>query len=321
MNLLKYILIALLFTFLGSENPELVEAPKKYIKGFLKKDVNNKNLNTSKNLTNIGEVEGNSFDLTYRKVLEYDDRTASFYVEVDNNNKAKFEVFLQDGIKIIDNNAIKMSMPLNVTFENNGGVKSVFKKNSKNYALISSKKNSNCYYASIYALDLKKNILETDCLPDFENVDFNGLGGAFINYGENLILSIGAPEWNSDEIRNLAQINSSLFGKTVIIKNEYLNIDQLDSIKKEDLEIFTKGHKNPQGLTLIEEKIYSVEHGPQGGDELNLLEQGKNYGWPIVSYGTLYNNGKGFLKRNNSTISPIFTFLPSIAPSSIGNCP
>ena len=321
MNLLKYILIALLFTFLGYENPELVEAPKKYIKGFLKKDVNNKNLNTSKNLTNIGEVEGNSFDLTYRKVLEYDDRTASFYVEVDDNNKAKFEVFLQDGIKIIDYIATKMSMPLNVTFENNGGVKSVFKKNSKNYALISSKKNSNCYYASIYALDLKKNILETDCLPDFENVDFNGLGGAFINYGDNLILSIGAPEWNSEKIRNLAQINESLFGKTLIFKNEHLNIDQLKSIKKEDLEIFTKGHKNPQGLTLIEEKIYSVEHGPQGGDELNLLEQGKNYGWPIVSYGTLYNNGKGFLKRNNSTISPIFTFLPSIAPSSIGNCP
>lgn len=333
MNLFKYILIALLFTFLGSENPELVEAPKKYIKAYFKKDVNNKDLNsrniqskTTKKVQDLGNlvetevVEGNSFDLTYKKVLDYDDRTASFYVETD-NNKAKFEVFLQDGIKIIDNNAKKMSLPPNIAFKNNGGVKSVFKKNNKNYALISSIKNSNCYHASIYEFEIKKNILETDCLPDIENVDFNGLGGAFINYENNLILSIGAPEWNSDKIRNLAQINSSLFGKTVIIKNEYFNIDQSDSINKEDLEIFTKGHKNPQGITLIEGKIYSVEHGPQGGDELNLLERGKNYGWPLVSYGTLYNNGKGFLKKNNNSTSPIFTFLPSIAPSSIGNCP
>ena len=69
-------------------------------------------------------------------------------------------------------------------------------------------------------------------MPDFENVDFNGLGGAFINYGDNLILSIGAPEWNSEKIRNLAQINESLFGKTLIFKNEHLNIDQFKSIKR-----------------------------------------------------------------------------------------
>ena len=131
MNLFKYILIALLFTFLGSENPELVEAPKKYIKAYFKKDVNNKDLNsrniqskTTKKVQDLGNlvetevVEGNSFDLTYKKVLDYDDRTASFYVETD-NNKAKFEVFLQDGIKIINNNAKKMSLPPNIAFKNN----------------------------------------------------------------------------------------------------------------------------------------------------------------------------------------------------------
>ena len=133
MNLFKYILIALLFTFLGSENPELVEAPKKYIKAFFKKDVNNKDSNSrniqskttkkiqdSSNLVETEVVEGNSFDLTYRKVLDYDDRTASFYVETD-NNKAKFEVFLQDGIKIIDNNAKKchylQTLPLKTMVE------------------------------------------------------------------------------------------------------------------------------------------------------------------------------------------------------------
>ena len=54
-----------------------------------------------------------------------------------------------------------------------------------------------------------------------------------------------------------AHLENKIF--ETLFKNEYLNIDQLDSIKKEDLEIFTKGHKNPQGITLIEGKIYSVE--------------------------------------------------------------
>ena len=332
MKLLKYIFIAILFTFIGYENPSLIENPKKYIKFYLKKlglvktftnnitqlekISENKDLNIS---TNREIIEGNSFDLSYRKILSFDDRTASFYTKFI-NNKLNFEIFLQDGIKINNDNAEEMNLPLNISFEKNGGVKSVFKKNNINFAIISSKKISDCYFASIYNLKIKKSIFETDCLPDYENVDFNGLGGAFINYNNNLILSIGAPEWNSEEIRNLAQKEDSFYGKTIAIEDKFFNSNKDQFLKKEDIKIFTKGHKNPQGITLIEEKIFSVEHGPQGGDEINLLKKGNNYGWPIVSYGTLYNNGKSFLKKN-STSSPIFTFLPSIAPSSLGKCP
>tara|TARA_E500000178_G_scaffold354871_1_gene425459 strand:+ start:1119 stop:2369 length:1251 start_codon:yes stop_codon:yes gene_type:complete len=333
MNLLKYIFIAIIFTFIGYKNPSLIENPKKYIKFYSKKlglsktftsDVKqleiikeNKDLDI---LTNIETVEGNSFDLNYRKVLNFDDRTAGFYITLNDDNP-NFEIFLQDGIKITNNTVKEMNLPLNISFEKNGGIKSVFKKNDINFAIVSSKKIQNCYYASIYNLELKQNILKTDCLPDYENVDFNGLGGAFINYEDNLVLSIGAPEWNSNEIRNLAQKENSLYGKTIIIKDNFLNSDSIESIKKEDVEIFTKGHKNPQGITLIDNKIYSVEHGPQGGDELNLLKKSNNYGWPLVSYGTLYNNGKSFLKKSNDTSAPIYTFLPSIAPSSINKCP
>jgi hypothetical protein len=332
MKFLKYIFIALLFTFIGYENPSLIENPKKYVKFYLKKLGLSKTFTTNKNqLKKIGEnkdlnssanreiVEGNSFDLNYRKIFNFDDRTASFYIKLK-NNKPNFEIFLQEGVKINDDNVQEMNLPLNISFEKNGGVKSVFKKNNINFAIISSKKISNCYYASIYNLKLKKNIFETDCLPDYENVDFNGLGGAFINYDNNLVLSIGAPEWNSEEIRNLAQKKDSLYGKTITIDGRFFNSNKDQFLKKEEIKIFTKGHKNPQGITLIDEKIFSVEHGPQGGDELNLLKKGNNYGWPIVSYGTLYNNGRSFLKKNK-TISPIFTFLPSIAPSSIGKCP
>lgn len=332
MKFLKYIFIAILFTFIGYENPSLTENPKKYVKFYLKKLGLSKTFTTNKNyLEEISKnkdlnnsinpeiVKGNSFDLNYKKILNFDDKTASFYIKFK-DNKPNFEIFLQEGIKIEDKNVQEMNLPLDISFEKNGGVKSVFKKNNINFAIISSKKISNCYYASIYNLEIKENIFETECLPDYKNVDFNGLGGAFINYNNNLVLSIGAPEWSSEAIRNLAQKKDSLYGKTVIIHDKFFNSNKDKFLKKEDIKIFTKGHKNPQGITLIDKKIFSVEHGPQGGDELNLLKKGNNYGWPIVSYGTLYNNGKSFLKKNN-TSDPIFTFLPSIAPSSVGNCP
>ena len=55
--------------------------------------------------------------------------------------------------------------------------------------------------------------------------------------------------------------------------------------------IWTYGHRNPQGMALnpVTGKIFQAEHGPRGGDELNLLIKGRNYGWPVVSYGMNYD--------------------------------
>jgi glucose/arabinose dehydrogenase len=56
--------------------------------------------------------------------------------------------------------------------------------------------------------------------------------------------------------------------------------------------IWSYGHRNPQGLTFdTEGNLWSTEHGPQGGDELNLIEKGKNYGWPVIGYGVNYRTG------------------------------
>ena len=208
MNLIKYILIAIIFTFIGYENPSLTEFPKKYVKFYLKKlkisetfivekkqiDITeqNKDLN---NPNNVESIEGNSFNLEYKKILNFDDRTASFYVK-DEGKKQSFEVYLQEGIKISGEKVSEINLPLNFTLKKNGGVKSVFKKNGLNFALVSSKKNIDCYHASLINLENSKKVFETDCLPDYENVDFNGLGGGYINYSDDLILTLGAPEWN-----------------------------------------------------------------------------------------------------------------------------
>jgi glucose/arabinose dehydrogenase len=82
-------------------------------------------------------------------------------------------------------------------------------------------------------------------------------------------------------------------------------------------EIFTWGNRNPQGLALHPEtgKIWEVEHGPRGGDELNILKAGANYGWPLVTYGVNYDGSKITDKRSLPGMEDALrTWVPSISP-------
>ena len=86
--------------------------------------------------------------------------------------------------------------------------------------------------------------------------------------------------------------------------------------------ILSTGHRNPQGITLTRDgRLFVAEHGPQGGDELNLIREGANYGWPLVSYGTTYRGGPMpnalSFGRHDGFEPPLFSWLPSIAVSSI----
>jgi len=118
----------------------------------------------------------------------------------------------------------------------------------------------------------------------------------------------------------LAQDGKSIYGKILKIKKRELLKNNNDKI---EYEIFSIGHRNPQGLVRINGKIFSTEHGPQGGDEINLIKKNNNYGWPLESYGTRYGDGKSFSfqKSEKKLTRPVFSFLPSIAPSSLGKCP
>lgn len=82
--------------------------------------------------------------------------------------------------------------------------------------------------------------------------------------------------------------------------------------------IYSYGHRNPQGLIKnpLTGEIWSHEHGPQGGDEINIIGKGKNYGWPIISYGVNYG---GYpltdITHKKGMEQPVFYWTPSIAPS------
>ena len=84
-------------------------------------------------------------------------------------------------------------------------------------------------------------------------------------------------------------------------------------------EIFSYGHRNPQGMAVHPEtgEVWTHEHGPRGGDEVNILRPGVNYGWPVVTLGIDYTGftiGDG-LKTHPAMADPLHHWIPSIAPS------
>ncbi|MEM1236592.1 MAG: PQQ-dependent sugar dehydrogenase [Pseudomonadota bacterium] len=81
--------------------------------------------------------------------------------------------------------------------------------------------------------------------------------------------------------------------------------------------IWSLGHRNPQGMAMdAEGNIWTVEHGAAGGDEINLVQRGVNYGWPVISYGRHYSGGKiGEGTEKPGLEQPEFYWDPSIAPS------
>lgn len=89
-----------------------------------------------------------------------------------------------------------------------------------------------------------------------------------------------------------------------------------------EARVFSLGHRNPQGITRdLEGRLWTVENGPRGGDELNLTRRGQDYGWPDETLGTLYNalpwpNTKTFGRHAHFT-APVYAWLPSVAPSSL----
>ena len=82
--------------------------------------------------------------------------------------------------------------------------------------------------------------------------------------------------------------------------------------------IWSYGHRNPQGLALHPEtgQLWEHEHGPRGGDEINIIQKGENYGWPIITYGINYSGTPITDETSRPGMEqPLYQWTPSIAPS------
>ncbi len=104
-------------------------------------------------------------------------------------------------------------------------------------------------------------------------------------------------------------------------ESDYGKVLQLDT-RTGRATIFSSGHRNPQGI-LVDDRgtIWSVEHGPQGGDELNRIRAGYNYGWPRVTYGTDYGTYRWPMSerqgRHDGFTTAAYAWVPSVAVSNL----
>ncbi len=123
--------------------------------------------------------------------------------------------------------------------------------------------------------------------------------------------------------REPAQDLSNSIGKTLRLNRDGSIPEDNPFVDREDAldEIYSYGHRNPQGMAIHPETgvIWQHEHGPNGGDELNILRPGANYGWPEDTYGTEYTDDSpiGMLPHENpDSVDPVVHWSPtSIAPS------
>ena len=312
------LIIASFYTY---EHPEDIERIIHYVKMNQEPDVKLEK-------SNIQKTIANSFSVEFSKVISLSKKTA-FIVHDEKSlkfNKKDLKIYTQNGYLIKNLKSEKLNLPGVFTTQRNGGIKTIFIYNNNEFALISATK-TNCFYASIVSLNNGKELFKTKCLTGSKKeTDFNGLGSSNIHHKNKILLSIGAPEQGSSKIRVLAQDDKSIFGKIIEINKN--DIDKIISGEKNnlDLKIFSMGHRNPQRLAKINDSFFSVEHGPLGGDELNKIIKGKNYGWPAVSYGTQYlydESGKSFeiSHEDNAFEEPLFALVPGVGISGLNNCP
>ena len=246
------------------------------------------------------------------------------YTKIENFNKDKIK------FKIIRNNLRKLFN---------------LEKIVKNPGLVLNMNISDGYVYISYVNEIRKDCFNTSVIRSKINLDQMNFEKFFSpdqcvkkdnNYGEFYILEAGGAMefYNKDNIflstgtfryRDLSQNRENIFGKILL-----LNLDNRKN------KVISMGHRNIQGMFYDKRKdiLFSVEHGPQGGDEINfnfspLNKKIKNYGWPVASYGEHYG-GKIEKNKNKYEKAPLLKshekygfiepnkfFVPSIAPSDI----
>ena len=175
--------------------------------------------------------------------------------------------------------------------------------------------------AGLSATTLARGTLGRDGLTDVRDLystEYSkDLGGSRIAFGRDgsVYITTGAANGNA------AQDLNSAYGKVLRLNDDgSIPKDNPFTGKAGKPEIFSLGHRDHLGLAVhpVTGQLFNVEHGPNGGDELNLIAAGHNYGWPLVSFGRLYEGPR----VSDNPYKPEFTlpqtfWTPSIAPSGL----
>lgn len=214
-------------------------------------------------------------------------------------------------------------------FKDRNLIKGITISSNRIYVSVINKVKEYCYANKIFVGELNLNeITFTDFfeLPECQPQLTFQTGGNLENFGDAILLTVGDHDsYIRDFPEKLPQDKSSLIGKI-------LSIDK----KTQEVQILSMGHRNQQGIYYDEEnkRILTTEHGPEGGDEINLIKINEeniipNYGWGVSSYGEHYGGKNEYNKRNYDQaplhkshkdygfIEPIIFFTPSIGITQI----
>lgn len=314
-KIISIFLLIIITFFLFNEFDKVKESSLRVIHEY--------SLRLSKNTApKVYSFVANDFILRLEKITNHaiTTKTAGIWQDSIGN----FQIYEQqfDILKILTEHKINLD-GRNVikTIDKAGGMKRIFRfKNNLIGLFTFVSDDSSCYYASLINLTKSIEFMRGACLPEIKQIDFNGMGGGHTEFNDKLLVAIGTPTGDSDEISNLAQDLNSYYGK--ILQFSLKDISTPFG-KFNKSHIFSIGHRNPQGLINLDDDIYSVEHGPKGGDEINLVKSGQNYGWPLYSFGSKYADGSAYPANVGikGFTAPIYTFIPSIGISNVVKCP
>ena len=306
-----------------------------YLKSYLPKPIYNsllfvadfdrsqKRLNSNYNVVFLPKTQ--QLELNFKKIklpfLKKTDqgyyklfRTYRYFFDADNDkiiySTKKGEIFYSDLDYLTKYNKIKTNLKDNITIKD-------IKLSGELIYLSVIIKDAECLKQTIFEgkfnkkeIFFKKKFEIDDCKKSIES---GKIVLADIDSKKYLLLATASNIMVGDDEKSPGpQNDNSLWGK--ILKIDLSNFDY---------EIYSKGHRNILGLTFDKEnnKIISTENGPKGGDEINIIQKNKNYGWEIASYGKKYSEGlKSFHYKDHEELGfeePIHVFIPSLGISQI----
>ncbi len=261
-------------------------------------------------------------------------------IRIISNNGYIF--FLKENFKFIKYQDLSKYLKNFYTDYAYGGIRGGKWIDENNLIIFTTTKKNETYKLSLISIKFNEqynmkvvDVLDLENLPNQDGTTSN-LGGG-IEYKDNKIyLTIGTGATpNQYEINDHAQNDKKNLGKILEI-----TLDENNKFK--ETKKIAKGTRNSQGLLIEDNMLISVEHGPQGGDEINVINLDKkkylNLGWPKFSYGLPYHNEIPYANTKNTNqnkkdidryynekqddfLDPIFYFTPSIAISHIAKCP
>ena len=235
-SILKYFFIFLIAIAISYQFQSSIAQLRLFPKGIVKLIFPEKKIrpNIEKEATpsKIEIINANSFEVHYELVesfsgynkdkdgnLHEQHKSAGFYASKE-NNKTNLELYTRNGFLITGEEIKQFELPNNYDSHNSkGGIRGIFYIDGERYAFMVTIK-IGCQNVSIINLDKNVEIFDADCLPDYQQIHYDGIGGASVHNDENILLSIGAPTNSSELIRNLAQKDSSFYGKIISINKK-----------------------------------------------------------------------------------------------------